>query len=164
MARSEAKIRAGAAPFLEEGEEVLAAIVARPRGWTQAEASGGGGDAAEIVSGGLGRRKVARNVSAAAEAGFQLASPMALAVTQRRLLAFGISYPIGFGIGVKVKELVSAVPVSLVDAIKVRRLVLGKTVTVTIRGVPFTLEVGAGANARGVAEALERAKAAVGPS
>ena len=43
MARSEEKIKEGAAPFLEEGEEVLAAIVARPRGWTQAGASAGGG-------------------------------------------------------------------------------------------------------------------------
>jgi hypothetical protein len=40
------------------------------------------------------------------------------------------------------------------------RLAVGKMVTVTVRGVPFKLEVGAGANAKGVAEALERAKAA----
>jgi hypothetical protein len=30
MARAEAKIKEGAAPFLHEGEQVLAAIVARP--------------------------------------------------------------------------------------------------------------------------------------
>jgi hypothetical protein len=159
MARSEAKIREGAAPFLEEGEEVLAAIVARPRGWTQANASGGAGPAAELVSGALGRRKEERNIDAAEDAGFQLASPMALVVTQRRLLSLGISNPIGFGIGVKVTELVSAMPLSLVDAIQVKRLALGKVVTVTVRGVPFALEVGAGANASGVAEALDRAKA-----
>jgi hypothetical protein len=85
---------------------------------------------------------------------------MALVVTQRRLLSLGVSSPIALGIGLKVNELVSAVPVSLVDAIEVKRLALGKIVIVTVRGVPFRLEVGAGANAGGVAEALDRAKTA----
>jgi hypothetical protein len=85
---------------------------------------------------------------------------MALAVTPRRLLSLRITAPIGLGIGMKVKELVSAVPVSEVDSIEVKRLAVGKTVTVTVRGVPFVLEVGAGADAKGVAEALGRAKAA----
>ncbi|MBD0338257.1 MAG: hypothetical protein ICV67_03120 [Thermoleophilia bacterium] len=154
------KIKAGAGPFLEEGEEVRAAILARPRGWTMAEAAGySGDDAAELVAGRLGRRKMERNVSAAAEAGFQLANPMALAVTQGRLLSIAISVGIGWwGIGVKVKELVSAVPLGLVDDIKVRRLAVGKTVTITIRGVQFTLEVPAGQNVRGVVAALEGAK------
>jgi hypothetical protein len=81
-------------------------------------------------------------------------------VTQRRLLSLGISYPLDLGIGLKVNELVSAVPVGLVEAIKVRRLLVGKTVTITIRQVPFTLETGAGANVSGVVEALRRAKSA----
>ena len=51
-------------------------------------------------------------------------------------------------------------PVGEVDSIEVKRLAVGKTVTVTVRGVPFTLEVGAGANANGVAEAFEQARAA----
>jgi hypothetical protein len=85
---------------------------------------------------------------------------MALAVTPRRLLSLKVTAPIGLGIGMKVQELVSAVPVSDVDSIEVKRLAVGKTVTVTVRGVPFVLEVGAGADAKGVAEALERAKAA----
>ena len=84
---------------------------------------------------------------------------MALAVTPRRLLSLGVSAGLGMGIGLKVKELVSAAPVADVDSIEVKRLAAGKTVTVTVRGVPFTLEAGAGADANGVAEALERAKA-----
>jgi hypothetical protein len=40
----------------------------------------------------------------------------------------------------------------------VKRLGIGKTVTVTVRGTEFVLEVGAGANAKGVAEAFESAK------
>lgn len=50
-------------------------------------------------------------------------------------------------------------PVGEVDSIGVKRLAVGKTVTVTVRGVPFVLEVGAGADAKGVAEALEQTKA-----
>ena len=48
---------------------------------------------------------------------------------------------------------------AVVDSIEVKRLAVGKTVTVTVRGTPFVLEVGAGANAKGVAEAFEQAKA-----
>ncbi|MEA2254780.1 MAG: hypothetical protein QOG35_825 [Solirubrobacteraceae bacterium] len=159
MARSEAKIKEGAAPFLEEGEEVLAAVVARPRGWTQARASAGGGAAAGLIGGALGGKKQRQNVDAAQESGFELASPMALAVTQTRLLSLKVTAPVGLGIGMKVEQLAGAVPLSEVDSIEVKRLAVGKTVTVTVRGVPFVLEVGAGADAKGVAEALERAKA-----
>jgi hypothetical protein len=159
MARSEAKIKEGAAPFLEEGEEVLAAVVARPRGWTQSRASAGGGVAAGLIGGALGGKKQQQSVDAAQESGFELASPMALAVTPRRLLSLKVTAPVGLGIGMKVEQLAGAVPLSDVDSIEVKRLAVGKTVTVTVRGVPFVLEVGAGADAKGVAEALERAKA-----
>lgn len=160
MARSEAKIMEGAAPFLEEGEEVLAAIVARPRGWTQATASAGGGAPAALVGGAIGRKKQQQSVAAAEESGFELASAMGLAVTSRRLLSLKVTAPVGLGIGMKVEGLGSAVPLSEVDSIEVKRLALGKTVSVTVRGVPFTLEAGAGADAKGLAQALERARAA----
>jgi hypothetical protein len=167
MARAETKIKEGAAPFLEDGEEVLAAFVARPRGWTQSNASAGGGALAGLVGGTIGGKKQEKNVAAAEESGFELPNPMALAVTQRRLLAFKISSPIGLGLGGDVKELVSSAPLSDVDSIEVKRLAAGKTVTVSVRGAPFVLEVGAGANAKGAAEAFESAKgqpAAAGPS
>ena len=159
MARAEAKIKDGAAPYLEDGEEVLAAIVARPRGWTQSNASPGGGAVAGLIGGTLGGKKQHQNVGAAEEAGFEITSPMAVAVTNRRLLSLKISSPVGLGIGGEVKELVSSAPLSEVDSIELKRLAVGKTVTVTVRGTPFVLEVGAGANAKGVAEAFEQAKA-----
>ncbi|HWH46066.1 MAG TPA: hypothetical protein VNT32_15205 [Thermoleophilaceae bacterium] len=158
MARSEAKIKEGAAPFLEQGEEVLAAIVARPRGWTQATASAGGGVAAAMIGGKLGHDKQRQSAEAAAASGFALASPMALAVTDRRLLSLEVTAPVGLGIGMKVKGIAGAAPLDTVDSIEVKRLAVGKTVTVTIQGTPFVLEAGAGADAKGVAEALERAK------
>ena len=162
MARFETKIKEGAAPFMENGEEVVAAVVARPRGWTQASASPGGGAIAGAIGGAIGGKKQQANVEAAQQTGFELASPMALAVTQQRLLSISIAAPIGLGMGGKVKELVSAVPVSEVDSVEVKRLAVGKTITVTIHGTPFVLEVGAGANANGVAEAFDKAKAAAG--
>ena len=160
MARFETKIKEGAAQFLEPGEEVLAAVVARPRGWTQSNASAGGGAVAGMIGGAIGGKKQKENVGAAQDAGFELASPMALAVTQHRLLSIKIAAPIGLGMGGKVRELASAVPLAEVDSIEVKRLAVGKTITVTVRGVPFVLEVGAGANASGVAEEFEKAKVA----
>ena len=160
MARSEAKIKQGATPFLEPGEEVLAAIVARPRGWTQAGASAGGGAVAGAIGGAIGGKKQRKNIEAAEQSGFELANPMALAITPRRLLSLKVTAPIGAGIAMKVEDLVSSVRLDAVDSIKVKRLAIGKTITVTIQGVPFVLEVGAGANAKGVVEALERAKEA----
>jgi hypothetical protein len=160
MARAEAKIKDGAAPFLEPGEEVLAAIVARPRGWTQQNAAPGGGAVAGAIGGMLVGKKQQDNVAAAEDSGFEIASPMALAVTNQRVLSLKISNPVGLGIGGDVKELVSAAPLSDVDSIELKRLAVGKTVTVTVRGTPFVLEVGAGANAKGVAESFEQAKQA----
>jgi hypothetical protein len=164
VARAEAKIKDGAAPFLEPGEEVLAAIVARPRGWTQQSASPGGGAVAGAIGGVLGGKKQEENLGAAADSGFEIASPMALAVTNQRLLSLKISNPVGLGIGGDVKELVSAAPLSEVDSIELKRLAVGKTVTVTVRGTPFVLEVGAGANAKGVSESFEQARAQAAPA
>jgi len=81
------------------------------------------------------------------------------AVTDRRLLCFKISSPVGLGIGGDVKELVSEAPLAEVDSIEVKRLAVGETLTVSVRGTSFVLEVGAGANAKGVAEEFERAQA-----
>lgn len=150
--RHEQKIKDGARPLLQEGEEVLSAFVARPRGWTQS----GAGSAV------IGDAQQERAHAAAGQAGFRLASPMALALTQRRLLSLSISSPIGLGVGGEVRAIVGSAPLADVDAIDVKRLLLGKTVTVTIRGVPFTLEANALADAGGLAEAFRRAKADAG--
>src|ERR1700741_5429959 len=107
MGSYDKKIKEGARPFLEDGEEVLAAIIARPRGWTQAMAGARG----------LGQAQMGQAQSNAAAAGFALASPMALALTQRRLLSLRIGSPIGLGIGGKVKELAGSAPLTSVDSI-----------------------------------------------
>ena len=145
---SEDKIREGASPFLEEGESVIAAVVARPRGWTQQQAG----------SIHVGAHQQGSSYEGAERAGFELASPMGLAVTDRRLLSLGMGAQAGMGVGGGVKELVAAVPLSEVDSIKVKRLLLGKVIELVVRGETFKLEVGAGANAKGVAEAFEKSR------
>ena len=147
---SEDKIREGAQPWLQAGEEVLAAFVARPRGWTQANAG----------SLQVGAHQQGNAHAGADAAGFALASPMALAITDRRLLSFEMGAQVGMGIGGGIKELVGQAPLAEVDAVKVKRLLMGKVIEVVVRGESFKLEAGAGANAKGVAEAFERARAA----
>lgn len=68
----EAKIKEGAKPFLEQDEEVLAAFVARPRGWTRRV----------VATPNLAAGQHRRAYAAAEQAEFPLASPMALALTQ----------------------------------------------------------------------------------
>src|SRR4051812_50150585 len=99
MARFETKIKEGAAPLLEPGEEVLAAFVARPRGWTQATASPGGGAVAGMVGGALGGKKQRENVAAAGEAGGEVARPVGLGGTQRGLLSRADAAASGPGVG-----------------------------------------------------------------
>jgi hypothetical protein len=146
---SEDKIREGAQPWLQAGEDVLAAFVARPRGWTQANAG----------SLHVGANQQGKAYEGAEAAGFALASPMALAITDRRLLSFEMGAQAGMGVGGGVKELAGQAPLADVDAIKVKRLLMGKVVEVVVRGESFKLEAGAGANAKGVAEAFERSRA-----
>jgi len=67
---------------------------------------------------------------------------------------------VAMGKGGDVKELVSDVPVADVDSIEIKRLLVGKVMTVTVRGTPVKLEVGATGDAKGMADGLARAKAA----
>jgi len=148
--KSEEKVREGAKTFLEDGEESLAAFVARPRGWTQQHAGVGG----------IGRGQAAKAAAGAEAAGFALASPMALAITHKRLLSLEMGAQAGMGLGGGVKGLAGEAPLEAVDSIEVKRLLMGKVVKVTVRGHEFKLEAGAGANVKGVTEAFEQRRAA----
>lgn len=131
---------------------MLAAFITQPRGATMAKAGGG-------VPGAIGGRKLKQEGAVAERAGLQLASPMALALTEGRLIVFKVSAPLALGKGGDVKELVSAVPLSDVESIEVKRLLVGKVVHLTVAGSSFKLEAGGGANVKGLAEEFERAKA-----
>lgn len=152
--KQEQKVKDAMGPFLEEGEEVRAVLIARPRGWTQTTAGGrtlGVGKA-------IGRHAQQKARGGAEEAGIQLASPGAIVLTQRRLLTVQTGEALGMGAGGSVKEVLSAVPISDVDSIKVKRLLLGYVVTLTVQGSEFKLEANAAAGAKPLAEAFERAK------
>jgi hypothetical protein len=148
MSRHEQKIKDGAARFLEGGERVLAAMIAAPRGSTQ-QAAG---------SMQLGSAQRARAHAAAELVDLRLEAPMAIALTQRRLLTLKIGTPIGLGVGGDVKELMSAVPIADIDSIAVKRLALGYTITLTVRGDVIALETNAASRAKAFAEAFERAR------
>ena len=147
--KQEKKVKDEMGPFLEEGEEVRAVLIARPRGWTQSTAG----------SQELGGRQQQKAHGGAEEAGIQLASPGAIVLTQKRLLTVQTGEALGMGKGGSVKEVLSAVPITDVDSIKVKRLLLGYVVTLKVQGSEFKLEANAAAGAKPMAEALDRAKA-----
>jgi hypothetical protein len=149
----EDKIKEQAGPYLQPGERVLAAFIARPRGAMQART----GLAGSIIGG----RKVGQQRRAAEAAGLELASPMALTLTDQRLLVLRVSAPLALGKGGDVKDLVSEAPLTDVASIDEKRLLVGKVVTVTVRGAAFKLEVGAGENVKGLADQFAQVKAAV---
>ncbi len=152
--KQEQKVKEEMGPFLEEGEEVRAVLIARPRGWTQTTAGGrtlGVGKA-------IGRHAQQKARGGAEEAGIQLASPGAIVLTQRRLLTVQTGEAVGMGVGGSVKEVLSAVAISDVDSIKVKRLLLGYVVTLTVQGSEFKLEANAAAGAKPMAEAFKQAK------
>jgi hypothetical protein len=59
----------------------------------------------------------------------------------------------GMGLGGGVEELVGEAPLSDVDGVTVKRKLMGGQVEVTLRGEKFSIDYGAGANAKGIAEA-----------
>jgi len=150
MSSYEDKIKNQAGSYLKPGERVLAAFIARPRGAMQARS----GLAGSIIGG----RKAGQQRQAAKDAGMELASPMALTLTDQRLLVFKVSPPIALGKGGDVKDLVSEAPLTDVDSIDVKRLLVGKVVTLTVRGTPFKLEVGAGENVAGVVDGFAQSR------
>jgi hypothetical protein len=150
----EDKIKEQGPEHLEPGEHVLAAFIAQPRGGTMASVGG-------IAPTEIGGRKMKKERESAEQGGLKLTKPMALALTERRLVVFSVSAPIAMGKGGDIKELISAVPISEVDSIEIKRLLIGKVVVLTVNGNSAKLEAGPGSNAKGLAEELARAKALV---
>ena len=147
--RHEAKIVRGAQRFLAPGETVVRALVAVPRGTTQRMAG-------EPT---IGTAQTERAIEAAARADVRLATPMGLVLTTRRLLVAELSTAYGLGLGGDVRDVLSAIPLADVDEIAVQRLVLGQTITLTVRGESFKLEANALACGRDLARAFARARA-----
>ena len=148
----EAQLKEEARSMLDPGEEILAAVVAQPRGTGVARSGGGLGPQA------IGSAWMRKSKGGAVDAGLELTTPMALALSQRRLLVFGLETS-ALGKPKGVKELFSSAPLEEVESISVKRLLVGKTLTVSLRGAEVKLELGAGQDAKGLAAQFERAKA-----
>jgi hypothetical protein len=146
-----AQLKEEARPFLEDGEEILASIVAQPRGTTTSRV---GGPAPQAI-GSLWAKK---SRGGAEKAGLELTNPMALAVSDRRVLVFKTETS-GLGKPKGVKELHSSLPLGEVDSIQIKRLLVGKVVVVHAHGAEAKLEAGAGQDAKGLAAQFDRAKA-----
>jgi hypothetical protein len=99
----------------------------------------------------VGGSRQAKARSAADAAGIELASPMAFVLMAGRLLTFELG---GRG---KTKALLNDFALGEIGGIEVKRLGLGGSVTLVLRGVPVKLESRVGA-ARAFAAQLERAR------
>jgi hypothetical protein len=151
VAEFAAQLKEEARPFLEQGEEIVASIVAQPRGTSNSKVGG-------LAPQAIGGAWAGKSKKGAEAAGLALTNPMALALSDRRLLVFKIETS-AMGKPKAVKELFSAVPVGEVESIQVKRLLVGKTMSISAYGAQAKLEVGAGQDAKGLAEQFERVKA-----
>jgi hypothetical protein len=155
MSKQETKIIEGVRALLQQGEEPLVAVIAQPKGTTKAAAGTGALGAGGAAMGGGERR---RSNEAAEGAGLVLASPCALVLTRQHLLTVKVGAPIGLGLGGKVKEVLSAVPVAEVDGIDVKKVALRQNITIHVRGQSIALEANAAASARELADTLASLK------
>jgi hypothetical protein len=140
--------------FLDPDEHVLAVFQAQPRGTGVAKSGGG------AAVGAIGSAWSGKSHGEAQDAGLQLITPMALGLTERRVVVFtgptgGMSGRIN-----EITELVSSVPLSAIDSIQVKGLLVGKTVRIAMNGAEVKLEVPGGQDPKGFAEQFEKAKAA----
>jgi len=149
MANHEEAIKAGATPFLEPGEQILAAMVASPRGSTTAQMGG----AAGIIGG----TKAGKQGEGAAAGGLAVERNSGLVLTPTRLvtLRLGISFT---GAVKEVKELLGALPLSEVTSLEATRMGAAGVLKVAANGSEFKLEAKAGP-AKQFAAAFEQARA-----
>jgi hypothetical protein len=121
------KIVEGVQPFLEAGETVRAALNAQPRGQTTAVATGG-------IARMIGQAKTGRVHRAAGEAGIEVAAPMGVVLTDRRLLTLAITTSMARGKVTGVKEVMSSIPLSEVESIERKRVGFAGVLVRTARG------------------------------
>jgi hypothetical protein len=139
MSRHEAKIAAGAQPYLGPGERVLASAIVRPNGiGVTGDAPAGDWD----------------TWSLATSAGFGLVAPMAIALTDRRFLMLRIGTPVGLGIGGAVRGLLGEIPVERIVEMHAQMLRIGRSLFVTSGPVRVYFAGNIAADLRGIAAAF----------
>lgn len=157
MSKQEQKVLDGVRPMLDPGEEPLVAVVAQPKGTTKGTVGGSVlGNAGEAMGG--RERRGAEEAASAAE--IVLSTPCALVLTSTRLLTVKIGAPIGLGLGGKVREVLSAVPLAEVDGVEVNKVALRQNITLRARGQTIELEANAAASGSELANRLASLKGA----
>lgn len=147
MAGHEEAIRAGAPAHLEPGEQILAAMVASPRGSTTAQMGG--------AAGMIGGSKSGGQAGAAAAAGLVVERNSGVVLTPTRLVTLQLA--ISFMGSVKeVKGPLSSIPLAAVDSLDCKRMGAAGVITVASGGNEFKLEAKAGP-AKAFAEAFAQA-------
>ena len=152
MTKHPEQITAAAVGKLDE--RILAAAFAKPRGATTAAAGGG------VIAGEIGAQWSGKHREGAAAAGIEVGNPGAVAVTPTSLVTMSV----GVGLTGKikeVKEILSVVPLSAIDALEVKRFGMAGVMEIEAGGASFKLE-GKVDDMRGVAAAFEQAKAGAG--
>ena len=144
--------------FLDPDEHLLAAFQAQPRGTGVARAPAAG-VLAQTATGAIGQKWAKGSKHDAARAGLELASPMVLGLSERRLLVLtGKKKSLGTGKIMEIDDLISSVPLDEVNSIVVKRLLVGKTVRIGVGGGEIKLEVPPGTDPKGFAAEFERVK------
>jgi len=141
--RTDTTVESGVAAFLQPGERVHAVLIASVRGHQQAMVGG--------VAGMIGGGRAGKARQAAESVGIDLTSPMAFVLTHGRLIT------VQTGNGGKVVRLLNEFELSEFGAVEVKRVGLGASVTLRIRGVDVKLESRVSA-ARAFAEEFDRVK------
>lgn len=148
MSNHEEKIKEGAAPSLEPGEQILAALVASPRG----SSTGAVGGAAGLIGG----QWSGKNASGAQAAGLVVERNCGVVLTPSRIMTFGLGISM-MGAVKDVKDVLSSVPLTEIESVESKRLGAAGVITVTAQGGTFKLESKAPA-AKQFAEAFAQAK------
>jgi hypothetical protein len=147
--KNEDRIKELAGPFLDAGEHVVAATTAAPRGKQTAMAGG--------AAGMIGGAWAGKNRKAGEAAGIGVASNMAVVITDSRLLTLETKIS-AMGAVSEIKGLLSALPLSEVDSIEVKRFGLAGVMSLTAHGSdPVKLEGKVG-NMKPIADAFAGAQ------
>jgi hypothetical protein len=131
--------------------EILAAAFAKPRGATTAAVGGG------LIASEIGHSKVRKQAGAAEEAGIEIGNPGAIAVTATSLVTMKVKVSLTGSIK-EVTEVLSTVPLHLIEGFEVKRMGMAGVLHVTSGGTTFKLE-GKVDDLRAVEEAFAKAKA-----
>ena len=151
MSKNADRIKELAQPFLDDGEQILAALTAAPRGKTTQMAAGGIGSM-------IGASQAGKNVKAAAGSGIVVSGSMAVVLTTARLLTLKVKIS-ATGQVTEVREVLSAIPRSAIESMEAKRFGLGGVLTITVPGgEPVKLECKVG-DAREIADAFAGATA-----